>query len=92
MDLDNVDPELIMARGKYATCNGEYKTLMSQMQSITQGAADCLRLGLQSNNLEAALDYFGTAERMSAKLQESAKIAAELKAQKDELYRAAWGK
>jgi hypothetical protein len=92
MDLDNVDPELILARGRYATVNSEYKTLMSIIQSRTQEACDSLRHGLQEKDLERSISAFEYAEHAAASLKLTIQDAAELKAQKDELYKAAWGK
>lgn len=92
MDLDKVDPALILARGQYATVNGAYKTLMSVIQSRTQEACDSLRHGLQEQDLERAIEAFEYAEQIAAGLKVAIEDAAELKAQKDELYRAAWGK
>jgi hypothetical protein len=92
MDLDNVDPELILARGRYATVNGAYKTLMSVIQSRTQEACDSLRHGLQEQDLDRAIGAFEYAELLASGLKVAIKDAAELKVQKDELYREAWGK
>lgn len=91
MNLDDVDPELILARGQYATVNGEYKTLMSVIQSRTQEACDSLRHGLQEADLDRAISAFEYAELIASGLKIAIKDAAELKAQKDYLYRAAWG-
>jgi hypothetical protein len=88
MDLDNVDPELILARGRYATVNGAYKDLMKSMQMLSQKACDEIRRGLQE---ESAIQ-FDLAHCSCERLMEMADLAAELKAQKDELYKAAWGK
>jgi hypothetical protein len=92
MNLDTVDPELILARGRYATCNGAYKDVMSAIQVETQTACDCLRHGLQEADVQRAIGYFESAEKISAALKIAIRDAAELKTQKDELYRAAWGK
>jgi hypothetical protein len=92
MDLSKVDAEKIQARGEYATVNGEYKTLMSTIQVKTQTACDCLRHGLQEKDVQRAIGYFESAEKMSSDLKSEIVLAAELKAQKDELYQAAWGK
>jgi hypothetical protein len=92
MDLDNVDPELILARGRYATVNSEYKTLMSIIQTRTQIACDSLRRGLQETDIDRAIGAFECAEGLSLSLKEAIQEAAELKAQKDELYKSAWGK
>jgi mannose-6-phosphate isomerase class I len=92
MDLDTVDPELIIARGQYATCNGVYKTVMSIIQSHTQDACDELRRGLQEKDLDKSIASFERAEMLASVLKHEIKDAAELKSQKDELYKAAWGK
>lgn len=92
MDLSKVDAEKIQARGEYATVNGEYKTLMSVIQSRTQEACDSLRHGLQESELDRAIKAFEYAEIIASGLKVAIVEAAELKAQKDELYQAAWGK
>jgi hypothetical protein len=92
MDLSKVDPEKIQARGEYATVNGEYKTLMSVIQSRTQEACDSLRRGLQEADLDRAIGAFEYAEMVASGLKVAIVEAAELKAQKDELYQSAWGK
>jgi hypothetical protein len=92
MDISKVDAELIRARGEYATINGEYKTLMSVIQSRTQEACDSLRRGLQETDLDRAIGAFEYAEMVASGLKVAIVEAAELKAQKDELYQAAWGK
>jgi hypothetical protein len=92
MDLDNVDPELIVARGQYATVNGEYKTLMSKIQARTQAACDWLRRGLQEDDVGSAVEFFEMAENISAELKIEIAESFELKALKNELYKAAWGK
>jgi hypothetical protein len=88
MDLDNVDPELILARGRYATLNGYYKDLMNKIQELSQDTCDEIRKGLRDG--DPLRFEFG--KLSCASLERMAKEAAELKAQKDELYRAAWGK
>jgi hypothetical protein len=92
MDLAKVDAALILARGQYATVNGEYKTLMSVIQSRTQEACDSLRHGLQEEELDRAIKAFEYAEMIASGLKVAIKEAAELKAQKEELYQQAWGK
>lgn len=93
MDLSTVDPAVIQARGEYATVNGEYKRLMEVMQGFAQNACDDLRHGLNEiANLEWAIERFQNAERLANSLQSYAKIAADLKTQKDALYQDAWGK
>jgi hypothetical protein len=90
MDLDNVDPELILARGRYATVNGAHKDKMHEMQHLTQKACDTLRAVLQDDvNRHNHMEY---AEKLLGLLKPIVQEADELKAQKDELYRAAWGK
>jgi hypothetical protein len=92
MDLDNVDPELILARGRYATINSAYKNEMAQVQSWTQQACDYLRHALQASTVEATQGNLQAASHLCAVLLHSSEKCAELKAQKDELFRAAWGK
>jgi hypothetical protein len=92
MDLSTIDPAVIEARGKYATVNGEYKTLMSTMQSWAQQACDALRHGLNDPDPKAAADLFNQAESLSYQLMVNASTVAELKAQKDEFWQLAWGK
>lgn len=92
MDLSTVDAALILSRGQYATVNGEYKTQMSVMQSWTQQAADHLRLGLQAGNAQVSIEHFRKARELAGALQTQAVLCEALKEQKDELYRAAWGK
>jgi hypothetical protein len=92
MDLSLVPEEKIVARGSYATVNGAYKDLMSIIQARTQEACDSLRHGLQEPDLDRAIGAFEYAELLASGLKVAIKDAAELKAQKDELYRAAWGK
>lgn len=92
MDLTSVPIEKIVARGEYATVNGEYKTLMSLIQARTQEACDHLRHGLQETELDRAIASFEYAENIAAGLKAAIHLASELKAQKDELYQQAWGK
>lgn len=92
MNLAEISPEVIVARGEYATVNGEYKTLMSTMQAWAQQACDALRHGLNEPDVEAAQKLFGDAELISSRLKESVLGMAELKAQKDAIYQTAWGK
>lgn len=93
MDLSTVDPAVIQARGEYATVNGEYKRLMEVMQGFAQNACDDLRHGLNEvGNLEWAIEHFKNAEHLASTLQSYAQTVADLKAQKDALYQAAWGK
>ncbi|NUY33259.1 hypothetical protein F0160_22500 [Paraburkholderia sp. JPY303] len=91
MDLSTIDPAVIEARGRYATVNGEYKTLMSTMQSWAQQACDGVRHGLNEPNVEAAQKLFDDAATLCDKLKVYAAKAAELKEQKDELWPIAWG-
>ena len=92
MDLTSVPIEKIVARGEYATVNGEYKTLMSLIQARTQEACDYLRHGLQAADAEHALYCYSCAEMIAASLKASVEEAAALKTQKDALYQLAWGK
>ncbi|MBB5509602.1 hypothetical protein [Paraburkholderia atlantica] len=92
MDLSTIDPAVIEARGQYATVNGEYKTLMSVMQSWTQQACDALRHGLNEPNVDTARQLFAEAELLCAKLKQSTEYAADLKEQKEALWPIAWGK
>jgi hypothetical protein len=90
MNLDEIDIDLIVARGRYATINGAYKDNMQAMQHITQKACDTLRAVLQDEvNRHNHMEY---AEKLLTILKPIVQEAAELKAQKDELYQAAWGK
>jgi hypothetical protein len=90
MNLSEISPDVIVARGEYATVNGEYKTAMSLMQDLTQRACDALRLALQ-NDAERTL-HLDEANRLLDSLEELDVKASELKVQKDELYQSAWGK
>lgn len=93
MDLSLINPDLIRARGEYASVNGEYKRLMQVMQGLAQTACDDLRHGLNEiSNLEWAVERFRNAEKLANSLQSYAQTVAELKAQKDALYQDAWGK
>lgn len=92
MDFSTIDPAVIEARGKYATCNGEYKTLMSNMQSWAQKACDEIRRGLNERDVDAAQTMFDNAEKLCQQLWYCAVDVAALKAQKDELWNEAWGK
>lgn len=93
MDLSTIDPGVIEARGQYASVNAEYKRLLSVMQRFAQDACDSLRHGLnETGNLEWAIERFQNAEHLANSLQSYARTVADLKAQKDALYQAAWGK
>lgn len=92
MDLSSIEPSLIYARGQYATCNGEYKTLMSTAQALTQQACDALRHGLQApEHAEMRVHLQGVAELVSRLTQMTYELE-ELKRQKEELWGEAWGK
>jgi hypothetical protein len=90
MDLSTIDPTVIEARGQYATVNGEYKTLMSHMQNLTQLACDDLRHALQQEGERTLL--LDHAVKILGQLHEFDAQASELKVQKDALYQIAWGK
>lgn len=93
MDLNEIDPALIEARGRYATVNGEYKRLMSVMQGFAQDACDELRHGInETGNIEWAIERFQNAEHLAKSLQSYAQVVSKLKIQKDELWQLAWGK
>lgn len=87
MDLSNIDPALIEARGCYATVNGEYKDLMKKLQAFAQGACDDIRHGLQ----DIDETRFHLAHSTCQELIKMAREASELKDQKEALYVAAWG-
>ena len=92
MDLSLIDASLIYSRGQYATVNGEYKTLMSTAQALTQQACDALRHGLQaSEHAEMRLHLPGAAELVSRLTQITYDLEA-LKRPKEELWGEAWGK
>jgi hypothetical protein len=90
MDLSALDAEVIVARGQYATVNGEYKTAMSIMQQLTQSACDHLRHALQ-NDADRTMSL-QDASKVIDMLVELDFKASELKVQKDELWQKAWGK
>ena len=92
MNLDDIDPTVIEARGKYATVNGELKTLMANMQHRTQQACDALRHGLQADTPEQMLQQFELANEIVGRLLDAPGAVAVLRAQKDELWPQAWGK
>lgn len=89
MDLESVDPGLIVARGRYATCNGAYKDVMSEMQQTTQKACDYLRAVLQDDVNRH--HHIAHVEMLVGMLATMVEKADELRKQKDELYPAAWG-
>lgn len=89
MDLSEVEPAVILARGQYATVNGEYKTTMSLLQARVQAACDALRHALQ-NDADRIQLIDQTAVLLS-EIRETSVIASDLRAQKDELWGAAWG-
>lgn len=90
MDIDALDADLMFSRGLYATVNGEYKTAMSELQSFTQGACDSMRFALQ--NESSRRRHLEDAHKSLAAISALIDQIDELKAQKDELYQAAWGK
>lgn len=92
MDLSLIDQSLIYARGEYATCNGEYKTLMSMAQNFTQQACDSLRHGLQATEYSDMRVHLQNASEIIAKLTQMTHELEELKRQKDDLWNEAWGK
>lgn len=90
MDLSQIDPALIEARGKYASVNGAYKDCMEDMQKAAQKAYDLIRLALQD---EVNRKHHAThLQKIIGILTGMAEEADELRIQKDELYPAAWGK
>ncbi|MBR8429045.1 hypothetical protein [Burkholderia cenocepacia] len=92
MDLTEIEPAVILARGQYATVNGEYKRLLGVRRDFTQRACDDLRWALNSPTCEERNRLLDNAELM---LKEIRRIGSEtdgLKTQKDELWNEAWGK
>lgn len=89
MNLDDIDPTVIVARGEYATVNGEYKTTMSILQRHVQQACDELRHALQND--ADRLDTIDVVSELLSEIRKTAVIAKELKAQKDDLWNSAWG-
>lgn len=92
MDLNAIEPSVILARGQYATVNGEYKTLMSTAQAITQQACDALRHGLQAQDHAVMRENLRDTAALVTKLEQITHDLEELKRQKDELWSEAWGK
>lgn len=90
MDLTEIEPAVILARGQYATVNGEYKTTMSHLQAKVQVACDSLRHALQND--EDRVQLIDDIAMLLSGIRETAVTAKELKAQKDELWDSAWGK
>jgi len=88
MDLNTIPAELIEARGRYATVNGAYKDVMEAMQKTTQKACDSLRLVLQDENKRA--DHIAQVEMFVGMISSMVDTADELRAQKEDLYPAAW--
>lgn len=88
MNLDEVDPQLIIARGRYATCNGAYKDVMEAMQKTTQKACDSLRLVLQDESKRS--DHIAQVEMFVGMIASMVETADELRAQKEALYPDAW--
>ena len=92
MDLEKISSETLLARGKYSTVNGEYKTLMSSTQALTQQACDALRHGLQASDHDQMKTMFEGAQQIVKKLIGVSDDLASLKAQKESLWDEAWGK
>lgn len=92
MNLDDITPDVLLARGKYSTVNGELKTLMSTAQGWTQKACDALRHGLQADDHEKMREQFELASKAILALLLIPDDVAELKRQKEELWNQAWGK
>lgn len=92
MDLSTLDQSTILARGQYATVNGEYKTLMSTAQSLTQQACDALRHGLQAQDHAVMREHLRDTSALVTRLEQITHELDELKRQKDELWSEAWGK
>lgn len=92
MDLEQISPDTLLARGKYSTVNGEYKTLMSNTQALTQQACDALRRGLQTSDHEQMRAMFEDAQTIVQRLIDVSGDLALLKAQKESLWDEAWGK
>lgn len=90
MNLSEIEPAVILARGQYATINGEYKTTMSLLQARVQGACDSLRHALQND--EDRIELIDQIAILLSGIRETAVLAKELKEQKDELWESAWGK
>lgn len=91
MDLTTIDPAVIEARGKYATVNGELKTLMANTQQRTQQACDALRHGLQADTPEQMFQQFELASEIVGRLLDAPGEVAVLRSQKDDLWPVAWG-
>jgi hypothetical protein len=89
MNLSEIEPAVILARGQYATINGEYKTTMSLLQTRVQGACDSLRHALQNDT--DRIELIDQIAILLSGIRETAVIAKELKEQKDELWESAWG-
>ena len=92
MDLNAIEPYLILARGQYATVNGEYKTLMSTAQSLTQQACDALRHGLQAQDHTVMREHLRDTSALVTRLEQITHDLEELKRQKEERWPVAWGK
>jgi len=90
MNLSDIEPAVILARGQYATVNGEYKTAMSMLQTRVQVACDSLRHALQNDT--DRIELIDQIAILLSGIRETAVIAKELKEQKDELWESAWGK
>lgn len=90
MDLSTIDPALIVARGEYATVNGQYKDTMESMQKTTQKACDHLRLVLQDE--DKRVHHIAQVEMFVGMIASMVSTADELREQKDALKLVAWGK
>jgi len=89
MNLSEIEPAVILARGQYATINGEYKTTMSLLQAKVQVACDSLRHALQND--EDRIQVIDDIALLLSGIRETSVLAKELKEQKDELWESAWG-
>jgi hypothetical protein len=92
MLLDEITTDVLLARGKYSTVNGEHKRLMSNAQAMTQTACDALRHALQSDDHDKMRSLFESARDMAQSLADMSSQLADMKAQKDALWNEAWGK
>lgn len=90
MNLDDIDLELIIARGRYATVNGAYKDAMQELQSLTQKACDGLRHVLQDEVNRH--NHIAHVEMLVGMIASMVANADELREQKDALKILAWGK
>lgn len=91
MDLTEIEPAVILARGQYATVNGEYKRLLSVRQDFTQRACDDLRRALNSPTAEDRGRLLDNAELMLSEIRKIGIATDDLKVQKEALWNSAWG-